>query len=207
MTTTSDAPAAEQPTAPDPGAVRAALTREAVLAALADTIKAELADARTDTQHLLDQQAKATGSTKFDATLPDGVKVGSVSVTGGEAEAKIVDEEAFTDWVRETYPSEAVTQIVRSVRATFTAQILAEMTAARVARIVDKGTGEMHDVPGVAIKPSRARSHRLTFARKSKAQPLDGRDLIAQSWRTGDLASIVLPALAPAPATAEEATP
>lgn len=207
MTTTNDAPAAEQPTAPDPAAVKAAVTRKAVLKALADQIGEELADASTEVQDLLDKQAAVTGSTKFDATLPDGTKVGSVSLTGGEPAARITNEDAFTDWVREAYPSEAVTEIVRSVRATFTARILAEMTAAGVPRIVDKTSGELHDVPGVEIKATRKRSHAMTFLRKSKARPNDGRELVAQAWRTGDLASIILPALAPAPPADEEATP
>lgn len=192
--TGTDQPTAEQTTA----TVRDAVTREAVLRALLDRIDKEYKAARTEVQDLLDEQQKKTGGTKFDALLPDGTKVGSASLSIGETAAQIVDDEAFTAWVRETYPSEAVVRIVKSVRAQFTARLLDEMTAAGAAQIVDPETGEMHDVPGVEIKPARKRTHSVNFLRKTKARPVDGRELVAAAWRSGALASIVLPALAPA---------
>ncbi|MFF1686048.1 hypothetical protein [Streptomyces sp. NPDC058254] len=187
-----------RPTVPDPAAIRDAVTREAALKALHEEIGTALETARTDVQYLLDEQYKVTGTTKVDATLPGGAKVGSISRTGGEATAQITDADAFTAWVREAYPSEAITQIVKTVRARFTAQVLGALTATQSTQYADPGTGEVHDVPGVAIKPSRAAGHRITFARKSKAQPLDGRELVAEAWREGGLAAHVLPALAPA---------
>lgn len=193
---------AEQPTTTT--AVRAAVTREAVLKALRDHIDAEYETARTEVQHLLDEQQLATGGTKFDAILPDGTKVGSASLSVGEKAAQIVDEDAFTAWVRTTYPAEAVTRIVKSVQAAFTARLLAEMTAAGAARIVDPDTGEVHEVPGVEIRPSRKRTHSMNFLRKTKARPQDGRDLVAAAWRSGQLAPIILPALAPAPGPGDE---
>ncbi len=188
----------QQPAAPDPAAVRAAITRKTVLSALVDAMKAELAEANTDVQYLLDQQARATGSTKFDAALPDGVKVGSISLVGGEATAQVTDPAAYIAWARAAYPSEATTVIVKDVRASFTAALLAQMTAAGIAQYADPETGEVHDVPGVAIRPSRARTNRLTFARATKARAA-GRDLVAAAWRDGQLADLVMPALAPAP--------
>lgn len=191
--------ATDQPTTEQEAAtVREAVTREAVLKTLLDEVKAAYETARTDVQHLLDEQQKKTGGSKFDALLPDGTKVGSASLSVGETAAQIVDDEAFTAWVRKAYPSEAVVRIVKSVRATFTARLLAEMTAAGAARIVDADTGEVHDVPGVEIKPSRKRTHSMTFLRKTKTRPVDGRELVAAAWRSGQLAPIVLPALAPA---------
>ncbi|WP_327368760.1 hypothetical protein [Streptomyces sp. NBC_01217] len=185
-------------TAANRAAVREAVTREAVLAALSKEIGEALAAAKTDVQYLLDQQYEATGTTKVDATLPDGTKVGSISRTSGETAAQIIDAAAFRAWVAEAYPAETTVEIVKSVRPAFSSLMLAAMTAAGVTQWADPETGEVHDVPGVEIRPSRARSHRMTFSRTSKSSPVDGRELVAQAWRRGDLAPIVLPALAPA---------
>lgn len=201
----------EQDPAPAVAAVRDAVTRQAVLGALLDEVKKAYADARRDAHDLLEQQHKATGSTKTDATLPDGTKVGSVSRQGGDKEAKVTDEDAFRAWVRDAYPTEHVVEIIpmqvrTSVRTSFAAKILAEATAADAVRYADPATGVIHDVPGVEILPSRAASHRITYGRGSKAQPVAGRDLVAQAWREGHLAAHVLPILAPAPAPSADAS-
>lgn len=196
---------AEQPTAPDAGEVKSATTKEAVLKALLDEVKSAYEEARTDVQYLLDQQEAATGARQFGAALPDGTKVGTVSLTGGDPEAKIVDEAAFTAWVRQTYPSESVTRIVKTVQAAFTAKVLDEMTAAGVPQIVDTETGEVHEVPGVEIKATRKRSHSVNFTRKSKKCPDGGKALVGEAWRRGELAHLVLPALAPAEQAEEDA--
>ena len=192
----------EKPTAPDPAAIRDAVTRQAVLGALLDHVQTAYKDARRDAHSLLEAQYKATGSTKTDALLPDGTKVASVSRQGGERAAEVTDEDAFTAWVRDTYPSEHVVEIIpaqvkTSIRPAFAAKVLAEATAAGVARYVDPETAELHILPGVEIRPSRAASHRITYTRGSKAQPVSGRDAIAAAWREGHLAAHVLPALAP----------
>lgn len=188
----------EQPT-PPPTAddVKGATTREAVLKALLDKVKTAYEEARTDVQYLLDRQQETTGGRQFVAALPDGTTVGTIGLTGGEPAAVVVDAEAYIAWARAQYPTEAVTRIVRDVRPTFTTRLLGEMTAAGVPQIVDADTGEVHDVPGVAIKATRSRGHSLRFGK-------GGRDVVEAAWRSGDLAALVLPALAPAPAATEE---
>ncbi|MFD4880040.1 hypothetical protein ACFWOB_42685 [Streptomyces sp. NPDC058420] len=191
-----------KPTAPDPAEIRDAVTRQAVLGALLDQIKDEYKDAKSTADNLLERQYKASGTTKTDATLPNGTKVGSVSRQGGERAAQVVDEDAFRAWVRDHYPTEHVVEfvparVVTSVRPSFSGKVLAEATAAGTARYIDPATAEVHDVPGVEIRPSRAASHRLTYTRGSQEQPTGGRELVAAGWRAGDLAKH-LPALAPA---------
>ncbi|MEU0719075.1 hypothetical protein ABZ498_18090 [Streptomyces lavendulocolor] len=193
--------------APDPVVVRDAVTRQAVLGALLDEVKSAYKDAKATADDLLDKAYKAGGTTKFDALLPDGTKVGSSSRQGGEREAQVVDAESFRVWVRDHYPTEHVVefvpaQVVTTVRPGFAGKVLAEATAAGTAKYVDPVSGEVHDVPGVELKPSRAASHRLTYTRGSKAQPTDGRGLVAAAWRAGALVEH-LPALAPAAPTAE----
>lgn len=201
---------AETVTAPDPAAIREAVTQQAVLGALLEEVKAAYAAARTDAEYLLTQQYRATGSTKVDAMLPDGTKVGSITRTPGEIAAKVINEELFRAWVRDTYPTEHIVEaipmrIVAKVQPGFASKLLAEMTAAGRAQYADPTTGEVHDVPGVAIAPAKAAGTRITYGRKSKTQPLTGRELIGEAWRTTNLAAHILPALAPAPA-AEQPT-
>ena len=197
-----------KPTAPDPAEIRDAITRQAVLGALLDHVKDAYKNAKSTADDLLERQYKAGGTTKTDATLPDGTKVGSVSRQGGERAAQVVDEDAFRAWVRDHYPTEhfvefVPAQVVTGVRPGFSGKVLAEATAAGTARYVDPVTAEVHDVPGVAIRPTRAASHRLTYTRGSKEQPSAGRELVAAGWRSGALTDH-LPALAPAsPAPAE----
>ncbi|MFF9704120.1 hypothetical protein ACF1FE_23515 [Streptomyces griseofuscus] len=199
--------AAGKPAAPDPVVVREAVTRQAVLGALLDEVKSAYKDAKKAADDLLDKSHKAGGTTQVDALLPDGTKVGSSSRSGGEREAQVVDAEAFRAWVRDNYPTEHVVefvpaQVLTTVRPGFAGKVLAEATAAGTAQYVDATSGVVHDVPGVELKPSRAASHRLTYTRGSKAQPTSGRDLVAAAWRAGALVTF-LPALAPAPPTAE----
>ncbi|MBK6018536.1 hypothetical protein [Streptomyces sp. MBT53] len=202
MTEQSEPQTEGKPAAPDPVVVREAVTRQAVLGALLDHIKDAYKNAKTTADDLLDRSYRAGGTTKYDALLPDGTKVGSSSRSGGEREAQVIDDEVFRAWVRDHFPTEHVVefvpaQVVTAVRPGFAGKVLAEATAAGTAKYVDPGTGEVHDVPGVELKPSRAASHRLTYTRGSKTQPAGGRDLVAAAWRAGALVEH-LPALAPA---------
>ncbi|MFH8403760.1 hypothetical protein ACH4FX_03155 [Streptomyces sp. NPDC018019] len=191
--------------------IKAATTKEAVLKALLDQVDKAYKDARKEVQAMLDEQKRTTGGTKFDACLPDGTKVGDVRLSGGEAAAKITDEQAFIEWAHRTYPSEAVTKLVRpvparlvkSVQPKFVTLLLERMTAAGVPQVFDEETGEILDVPGVSIVPARARTHSVNFTRASKGKRA-GRDLVAEAWRAGALAPIALPALAPAPPAVED---
>ncbi|MEK2479010.1 hypothetical protein [Streptomyces noursei] len=171
--------------------IKAATTREAVLKALLDEVKAAYEEARAEVQYHLDAAQEATGARQFAAALPDGTKVGTISLTGGEPAAQIVDEEAFTVWARTAFPAERVTRIVKEVRAAFVERLLGEMTAAGVPQVVDPASGEVHEVPGVEIRPTRKRSHSVRFAK-------GGKELVGQAWQSGVLTPLALPALAPA---------
>lgn len=194
-----------KPAAPDPGVVRDAVTRQAVLGALLAEVKDAYGEAKKAADDLLDKAYKAGATPTVDALLPDGTKIGSSSRKPGERAAQVVDEEAFRVWVRDNFPTEHVVEFVpaqflTTVRPGFVGKVLADATAAGVAEYVDEGSGVVHKVPGVEIRPSKAASYRLTYTRGSKAQPLSGHALVAAAWRAGAL-SEHLPALAPAKPT------
>jgi hypothetical protein len=154
---------------------------EATLKALADHVKDRLTAVRTELQQGLDAAEQETGTRQIAAALPDGPPVATLSLTDPKPEAKIIDAEAFKTWVMQAFPGEIERRFVTEVRPAFVEKILAEMTAAGVARVVDQQTGELHDdVPGVAVKATRSRNHSLRF------KP-GGREAIATAWQAGTL--------------------
>ena len=90
--------------------------------------------------------------------------------------------------MRENFATEIERRFVTEVREAFTKKILAELTAAGGTEWADPETGVIHDVPGVAIAPARARTHAVRFKK-------DGRDQVMQAWREGRLATVALPEL------------
>ncbi|MFD8234059.1 hypothetical protein ACFV20_19525 [Streptomyces sp. NPDC059696] len=168
--------------------LKEAAAREAYLKTLVDVVNDAYKAARAETQTLLDAAAEETGATQVKVTIPDGPDIATVSLSSGETAAKVVDEEKFTAWVRENYASEIIRRFVTEVQPAFTKKLLAEMTAAGSTEYADPETGVIHDVPGVAIAPARARTHAVRFKK-------DGRDQVMQAWREGRLATVALPEL------------
>lgn len=162
---------------------------EATLKALADLVKDRLSAVRSELQSGLDAAEKEAGTRQIVAKLPDETTVATLSLTDPNPEAKVTDADAFKAWVMAVFPSEVERHFVTSVRAAFEERLLAEMTAAGVPRVVDKETGELHDVPGVTVKATRARNHSLRF------KPTGRHDIVA-AWQSGALSHLVLPQIA-----------
>lgn len=203
--TTTEHPAAEQAVdqaaeqavekkAPDPAHLAAVLRQRLAMKARLDAAAALFEDVNTRAEYLLDQQYKASRSTKADVTLggEDDAKFGTVTRVGGEAEAEVTDRDAFAAWVRDTYPEHWNFRIIPArteieVDQTFRAAVLASVDAAGTAVYADPESGEIHEVPGVRIVPKRRRYWRWLFTRTSKRQPLDGRALAADAIAAGRL--------------------
>ncbi|OII60885.1 hypothetical protein BJP40_08465 [Streptomyces sp. CC53] len=178
--------------APDPAYLAAVLRRRQAMRARLDQAEALYEDVNREAAKLLDQQYRATRSTKTDVTLTDDTKFATVTRVGGEAEAQVTDREVFAAWVRDHYPDHWDYRIIPArteavVDQTFTANVLAAVDAAGVPQFADPQSGEVHDVPGVMIKPTRSRYYRWTFTRESKRQPLDGRTLVVDAIKAGAL--------------------
>ncbi|QWQ43091.1 hypothetical protein KME66_20485 [Streptomyces sp. YPW6] len=195
-----------KPQAPDPAYLAAVLRHRQAMAAQLDRAKAMFAEVDADASALLAQQYKATKSTKSEVTLPDGeTKFATVTRVGGEAEAQVTDREAFTAWVRDTYPEFWNFKIVPASTVTvvddaFVDRVLASVSAANGPEYADPESGVVHTVPGVAIRPTRRAYFRWLFTRSTKSQPLDGRELAAQAINAGLISTDTPPALPAAPA-------
>ncbi|HZX39705.1 MAG TPA: hypothetical protein VFF37_15500 [Streptomyces sp.] len=168
--------------------LRDAAAREAYLKTLLDFVNDAYKEARAETQTLLDTAAEETGTRQVAVTLPDGLDIATVSLSAGEGAAKVTDPEKFKAWVLENYGSEIKREFVTSVQPAFEKKLLAEMTAAGGTEWPDPETGVIHEVPGVEITASRARTHAVRFKK-------DGRDQVMAAWREGRLATVALPQL------------
>lgn len=78
------------------------------------------------------------------------VLVGHVRVEPAPVKARVVDEEAFTEWVSEVAPDEVVVRV--QVRESFVNQVLKQLR--QEGRAVDPSTGELVDVPGTELELS-----------------------------------------------------
>lgn len=154
---------------------------EAALKALSDTVN----DRLKEVKNAMQEQLVGNGISKVTATLPDGTKVATISRSDAKPAAVVIDDDVFLAFVRDIAPSEVTTRLVTEVRPAYRATLLAQMTAAGVARIIDTETGELHDVPGVEVKATRSLTHSV---RPSSG----GKEAIAEAWRTGQLAHLNL---------------
>lgn len=159
-----------------------------------DTLHKKIGDALKTGKQELEAGLKAakaeTGTQKIGISLyDDGPDIGTASLVQPAAAAVVADVEKFKAWVMAHYASEIERKFVAEVRASFTARLLKEMTAAGVAQWADPVTGEIHDVPGVEMQ-GRAAYTRMTI-------PDAGKAAIAEAWREGRLAAVA-PAVAPA---------
>lgn len=177
--TAADTTTAEQPIE----SLRDLAQQAAVLKLLAERVAAAQKDVRKRTQIALDAAAERDGVERITAELPTGEAVATIGLRKGETGPVVVDEEALARWVRATWPDEqwTETRIVRTVKPWKLAELLGEMEAAGAAKVADKATGEIHEVPGVVIKATRARTHGITWRK-------GGKEATAAAWRTGALA-------------------
>lgn len=161
--------------------------RAAVLQALYEEIGAQLKAAKAEQAAGLKAAREETGATRIEASLPDGTVVAKVTLVSPGKVAEVVDEQAFTAWVRDNRPDQIRRQVVTSVYPTFVKALLAQMNAAGVPQWVDQESGVVHEVPGVRMQP-RASFTRTTWEKS-------GPDAVAAAWQSGALTGLVLPEL------------
>lgn len=147
--------------------------RAAVLKVLGDEIATQLAI----TKLAAEAAFAAAESTQAVPQLPDGTKVATVSLAGGDGKsASVTNEGAFLAWMIATHPGE--TEVI--VRASAKRKILD--AAAKAGRAIDPGTGEV--IPGITFRDSQ------TYV-SIRFRP-GGADAVADAWLAGDLAAVDL---------------
>jgi hypothetical protein len=149
-------------------------TRVAVLKVLRDTVEAEYEAARRRVLDGLRASRAELGLKSMRVTLPDDTPVATVSVVEPKAAVVVVDEDAFTSWVAENYPTEVETRVRSSWQRKFVSRL--DATPGPVA---DPSTGEV--VPGLAARPA---AEPRSFSLRSLP---GGVEEIVGAWRRGDL--------------------
>ena len=145
----------------------------AVLKVLGDEIAARLALVKAAAQEAFEEAE----STQAPALLPDGTKVATVSLAGGDGiSASVTDDAAFLGWVTANHPGE--TELV--VRDGYRKKVLD--AAKKAGHAIDPVTGEK--IPGVEIRDSRPYV-------SVRFRP-GGADAVADAWQAGELTAIDL---------------
>jgi hypothetical protein len=159
--------------------------RAAILDTLHKAIGDELKAAKRELEDGLRAAKKETGTQKVTISLSEQQDIGTASLVQPKAAAAVVDPEKFKAWVMDNYASEIKREFVTSVQPGFQKKILDQITAAGVAEWADPETGVIHNVPGVEMQ-GRAAYTRMTV-------PDEGKQVIAEAWRSGALAHLALP--------------
>jgi hypothetical protein len=134
--------------------------RVATIKTLTDRIEEVDKDARAE----LIAAMQNVGASSVTPELPDGTKISSVSIAGGDkVTARVTDPDAFLRWVKSNKPAE----VEERVRDSYKKKLLDEVAA----------TGE--EVPGVELGTSR------TYL--SNRFKTGGKDAIAEAWSNGTL--------------------
>lgn len=113
------------------------------------------------------------------AVLPDGTKIGSVTLAKGKLTADIVNQDAFLEWVLATHP-DAVEQVtVTRVNPDFAARMVAFARA--TGSTADPATGE--EVPGLRVQEGDP--YAMTILEE------DAVEQVAKAWQDGELGELI----------------
>lgn len=143
----------------------------AVLKVLADEIAARQAIVKAAAQEAFTEAE----STQAAALLPDGTKVATVSLAGGDGiTVSVTDDGAFLAWVTVNHPGETETV----VRDAYRRKVVD--AAKKAGHAIDPATGEK--IPGIEVRDSRPYV-------AVRFRP-GGADAVADAWQRGELAAI-----------------
>lgn len=79
---------------------------------IVDALSAEIKKDREEHLKPLVEEWRRSGNKSFSVTLPDGTKIGQVSLTEGSDATVIADDTAFFLWMKKNHPEEIETVIV-----------------------------------------------------------------------------------------------
>lgn len=153
------------------------LPLDALRCAALKTLADDVGEALTASKTALKDGMAAVGADRVTARLPDGTKVASLPLAGGESRARVTGAAAFLAWVTANRPD----MLDTVVRPAYVKAVLDQANTAGAA--VDTGSGEV--IPGVTFEPT-TQYVAVSFAKGT--QPGDGgREAIRAAWRTGEL--------------------
>lgn len=157
--------------------------RIALIKTFADALMDYMKDARGEHLEQLLEKYQEEGTKSFAIVLPDGTRVGNITIPEGKPSDQTVDEAALFEWAEaqggvdeEVIPA-TKKRIVKKVRASWLADKIKNAIEGDDGELVDPATGEA--IPGVRRVPGKApSSFTITYAK-------DGREKIATAYRRG----------------------
>ena len=157
--------------------------RIALIKTFADALADFMKDARGEHLEQLLEKYNDEGTKSFAIVLPDGTRVGNITLPEGKPTDQTVDEAALFEWaeenggidVEEIPATEART--VKRLRQSWLADKIKNAIEGDDGELIDVETGEA--IPGVKRVPGKApSSFTITYAK-------DGREKIAMAYRRG----------------------
>lgn len=116
---------------------------------------------------------------RLTAALPNGTRLGAVTLAKGKASARLSDKTAYEQWVRQTHPDWVETVTITQVRSEHTDRLIA--AASKLGEPVDAETGEV--VPGITVTAGDP----YPMVRLAAG----AREAVAEAWRDGALGELL----------------
>lgn len=157
--------------------------RIALIKTFADALMDYMKDARGEHLEQLLEKYQEEGTKSFAVVLPDGTRVGNITLPEGKPSDQTVDEAALFEWAEaqggidvEVIPATRK-RTVKKVRASWLAERMKNAVEGDDGDLIDVASGEV--IPGVKRVPGKAPgSFTITYAK-------DGREKIATAYRRG----------------------
>jgi hypothetical protein len=167
------------------------IKESALKVAAIDTLEKRIAQAKAEARAELMAELlamhEAAGVKSVDVVLPDGRKVGGVSLTEPKGGIVIADRSAFDAWVAETYPNEVEMVTTTRVKPEFEKALLANAVVLSGGTILQGGENVMspdgEEIPGAEYRAGGAPT---TFSLRSV-----DREAIAEAFTRGELEHVV----------------
>lgn len=169
--------------------------RIALIKTFADALADFMKDARGEHLEQLLEKYNEEGTKSFAVVLPDGTKVGNITLPEGKPSDTTFDEAALFDWaaqqggiVEEVIPATRK-RVVKRVSPTWLADKVKNAIEGDDGELIDLATGEA--IPGIKRVPGKApSSFTITYAK-------DGREKIAMAYRRGQLNDLTVGSVLP----------
>lgn len=167
---------------------------------IVDALAAEVKKDREEHLKPLLEEWRRSGNKAFSVTLPDGTKIGNVTLTEGSDTTVIADDTAFFMWMKANHPEEIETVIVpeKVIPASSFEQVkpaaLNRLLESEFVRAGDEIiTAEGEPVPGVEFRKAPEPSQfSVTYAGAKAADKDRTKQSLFEAYRNGKLGHLNL---------------
>ena len=172
---------------------------------IVDALTAEIKKDREEHIKPLLEEWRRSGNKAFSVTLPDGTKIGNVTLTEGKDETVIADETAYFLWMKENHPEEIET--IEIPEKVIPASSFEQVKPAALNRLLESeflqagdaivtATGE--EVPGVEFRKAPEPSQfSVTYAGAKAVDKDRTKQRLFEAYRNGQLGHLNLGAALP----------